>query len=221
MKKFWQVAAVAFIIALMVFSATLYVLPREMNIKPLQLNTQYLQIRKSAIKNGTPENLSGIELFYSYNVSVIGIGNFQFALIPAFSSVPPEIINTSSIGRTPIFIPPPVVNFLLTNESSNYAANSIEFKIMNISVSSRNYSIENITSPYGASPRSNGGVYGKYIGPSYLLDAYLSGAVPIQSIPVGNYTLAVTIAIYQNIIGFPPPLLKIASFSMPFIDIEN
>ena len=221
MKRFWQVVAVTFVLALLVIGATIYILPRELDIKPIQLNSQYLAIRNSAIRNGTPENLSGIELFYSYNVSLSGIGKLQFALIPAFSTVPPMVVNKSAIGTAPFFIPSPVANLLLINATGKDAANSIEFRVEKMSVATANYTIDNITSPYGASPRTHGGVYGKYTGPSYLLTAFMSGALPVRLVPAGNYTLSVSIAIYQNIIGFPPPLLKIANFTMPFIDIED
>lgn len=70
MRKFWQAVAVTFIVALMVFSATLYFLPRELNLKSIKLDNQYLPIRRDAIQNGTPENLSGIGLFHSQNVSL-------------------------------------------------------------------------------------------------------------------------------------------------------
>ncbi len=68
MRKVWQAVAVTFIVALMVFSATLYFLPRELNLKSIKLDNQYLPIRRDAIQNGTPENLSGIGLFHSQNV---------------------------------------------------------------------------------------------------------------------------------------------------------
>ncbi len=221
MRKRIPISIIAVLIAVLVISTSLFVLPKSMNLNNLTLNKQYLTIRDNAISNGTPQNLSGIEISYFSNVSVNGIGNFEFALLPAFGPNPGSIYNKSlQNGSIPLFMPAPIVNLILLNESSPNSYETLEFNIVNISLSSHNYLVKNVTTPYHSISTTYGGIYSHYIGPSYFLSAHMSGPVLIYNLPDGVYYLHVTLGLYKNVLGFPI-FVKNVGFSIPFITVMS
>ncbi len=221
MRKRIPISIIAVLIAVLVISTSLFVLPKSMNLNNLTLNKQYLTIRDNAISNGTPQNLSGIEISYFSNVSVNGIGNFEFALLPAFGPNPGSIYNKSlQNGSVSLFMPAPVVNLILLNESSGNSYEALEFKIVNVSLSSNNYLVKNVTTPYHLISTTYGGPYSSYIGPSYLLSAQMKGPILIYSLPDGSYYLHVTLGLYKSVLGFPL-FVKNVDLSIPFITVMS
>ena len=154
-------------------------------------------------------------------LSSVLIGNFEFALLPAFSPSPGSIYNkTLQNGNIPLFMPAPVVDLLLLNESSMNSYEALEFNIVNVSLSSHNYIVKNVTTPYHLTATTYGGPYSSYIGPSYFLSAQMKGPVPTYSLPDGSYYLHVTLGLYKSILGFPL-FVKNVELSIPFITVMS
>lgn len=179
-------------------------------------NSQYSTIRNESINNGTPEKLSGIQIYYQYNVSGPSGSKIELAVIPASYWNPTNLTINRSVANT---IPGYEFN-LVWLDSSNRPYPNLEFKLKNVSISSSNCTIGGVGQSLLIRQTQSAGYNGHYIGTNYLIAA----SVPIypqlnvSTLKDGVYFLRATISFYNGN-DLLPQLIDTVTISIPYCTI--